>query len=306
MGIFIRTAIHLLARGAGHAARAATQAARAGAQAAAHAAQGIGRVIPSLAQHAPRLFGYRGLPQIVFQPAIRLSGRAIAFQILKKVSKHVVIIGGFSGFGYTVADIVKACQGGAGAPVITDEELADVITSRVLADLAAKEALATVQRDAKEREEKAEALREDLRAKEQRKEDLFQDELRRNETEREERRNQALKQGGKDQAENKGKDEADKGKDETGEKKKDGENCSKKFGCVASSALTSLEEADDHTPTEYLVTIFAIGLLVDGILIGLLIWYVRKHWDLICGEKRNANKNSHSGSASSQSLFQMD
>jgi hypothetical protein len=135
---FIRTCAGLIARGAALAVRTSGRIATTTLHA---ARQGAGSLIrslpPSLQRVVPRIFGYRQLPQITFGATQRITAGHMLKTVLVKTKKTVLIIGGFSGFGYLVDDIAKATK--PTVPIMTDEEMADIITSRVFQQLAEQE-----------------------------------------------------------------------------------------------------------------------------------------------------------------------
>jgi hypothetical protein len=178
--VFIRAVARLIAQGGRAAGKAATQAGRTAAQQAGRVARAsLARLPPSVQQRIPRIFGYRTLPAITFDQASREVGRSMLKTLMAKATKYTIIWGGFTGAGYIVEEIVKACSGDE---KISDQEMADIITSRVTAKLAEEAAKDAIRADAEAREKAVEDERQKLREEAARKEQLWQEELARNRT----------------------------------------------------------------------------------------------------------------------------
>jgi flagellar biosynthesis GTPase FlhF len=123
----------------------------------------------SLQRVTPHLFRYRQLPSLTFQGSNRAAIRHILSTMLKQTAKPVIIIGGFSGFGYMVDDVIKACSNEDDETIkITDEEMADVLTSEVFTHQAEKEVnnkddTNTEEKMENERQEKIENERQEIK-----------------------------------------------------------------------------------------------------------------------------------------------
>ena len=144
LGRFIGIVVNLIARAAGRMAAYAGQIVRS-------AASNVGRLIPTLQRTVPRFFAYRRLPQLTFDGAQRVRAGSLISTVFSKAQKGIVVIGGYSGFGYMVKEIADACQ--TKEPKISDDEMADIITSKVFAKMAEKELMDKMNQDEKNRQE---------------------------------------------------------------------------------------------------------------------------------------------------------
>jgi hypothetical protein len=90
---------------------------------------------------AARLVGvrYHRIPAIAFSSSTRVATQQSLLRLLpglRSIGKTTILVGGVTGFQYTVESIVKACEGKKIGDY-TDEQLSDIITSAVTNQVAA-------------------------------------------------------------------------------------------------------------------------------------------------------------------------